>query len=116
MSDPGMASELGGIGTLLRLPAEVRNKIYRYLLSTEYTNYTAGSEDDVSLTLLRDCTTLWPRCSYDYSVNILFTSKAIYNEASAVLYEGNCILSISTRIPGNLELLCTAVGIPIRDT
>jgi hypothetical protein len=61
MSDPGMASELGGIGTLLRLPAEVRKKIYRYLLSTEYTNYTADPEDDASLTVLRDCTTLWPR-------------------------------------------------------
>ncbi|KAL9072697.1 MAG: hypothetical protein Q9161_003406 [Pseudevernia consocians] len=77
----------------LALPSEIRNKIYRYLLSTKHTKrvLTPGPEEDVSL-LVKLC----PSHIYEFQTNVLGVSRQVYREATAIFYGENLFIAFAS--------------------
>lgn len=74
-------------GPFLRVPREVRDQIYRYLLSTKHTKHNCREPEMDTL-----------RCVYTYQfhTSILFTNRQVYNEASNIFYMENLFIRVNS--------------------
>jgi hypothetical protein len=81
--------ESPGVCHLLRIPLELREFIYRMLLTTTYCTYT-------------DLTSIVPQLRFDLQSAILLVNKQTSAEATRILYHGNDFIVLkATGIPGN---------------
>ncbi|KAF6232178.1 hypothetical protein HO173_009561 [Letharia columbiana] len=91
----------------LRLPSEVRNKIYRYLLSTKHTKRVSalGYEECVP-TFVKLC----PSHRYEFHTTILLGNHQLYGEAASILYGENLFICLATNLKA-IQRLCYNVGL-----
>lgn len=86
-------------GSLLTLPQEIRDHIYRYLLQAIHSRYTlaggASRRDDH--TKVGYSNFLGTSHSYRFHTNILAVNKQLYREASEVLYKDNTFIVVSSK-------------------
>ena len=98
---PATVKSRGSPGPFTRAPREVRDQIYRFLLSTEYTQHVHSeikgqgftNSDDSS-----DAPTVKYKLSYRFHTSILLTNRQIHHEASHVFYMENLFIRVNTVI------------------
>ncbi|KAL8773038.1 MAG: hypothetical protein Q9209_002058 [Squamulea sp. 1 TL-2023] len=95
----------------LKLPGEIRNNIYRYLLSTRHVALRSSAcqrpEDDRHHRHIKR-QEQW----YDLRVSILRTNRQICDEASAVLRSGNVFIMIRFQDPLIPRAFAPAITLP----
>lgn len=93
----------------LRLPGELRNDVYRYLLSTKRTKHVVASSVGVSSPLFQSAREVtnssmqdsafamaYPKYSYAFSLSILRVNRQINREAASIFYGENAFVAITS--------------------
>ncbi|KAM0794963.1 hypothetical protein BDR22DRAFT_636813 [Usnea florida] len=104
------------VSPFLRLAAEHRNQIYRYLLSTEYTKHWPKEKDpewEYQPTAGRKYyRTPRPTHIYRFHVAILSTNRQINREASNVLYDQNMFVELTSELT-EWDINFKWLGVPV---
>ncbi|KAF6228944.1 hypothetical protein HO133_007056 [Letharia lupina] len=95
LDPPAATPSIGNAGPFMRAPREIRDNIYRFLLSTKHTKEFHGEPASASSAQSPNNPTEPGLIRY-FHTSILFTNRQVYIEASNIFYMENLFIRINS--------------------